>query len=90
MYCTAKTVKDNCDVLECRQCNFAAGKVMAKPVSSYEAHAWQIFREQCFQLFLVEIKLLGREHGAADIWWPGPAALLAPLGLIVMIDGEGH
>lgn len=63
---------------------------MAKPVSSYEAHAWQIFREQCFRLFLVEIKLLGREHGAADIWWPGPAALLAPLGLVIMIDGEGH
>ena len=88
--CTAKTVKDNPAVLNCRQCMHAAGQKIGRPVSSYEARAWQVFTETCAGPLLVEIRLLGQKHAPADLYYPFEAGTQTVLDLLIMIDGEGH
>ena len=88
--CNAKSVKDNPNILNCRQCLYAAGEPTGRPVSSHEAYAWQVFRLACSGPLLVEIRLLGRNHAAADLYYPFDAKAEMLLDLMIMIDGEGH
>ena len=39
---------------------------------------------------LVEVKLLGQKHAAADLYYPFEVGPETVLDLMIMIDGEGH
>ena len=75
--------------LHCRQCRQSAGMMLSKPVSSHEEVAWRILRSCFLGPILVEVKILGKRYGAAEIWLPW-SANGQRLDLIVMIDGEMH
>ena len=78
--------------LDCRQCDFHAGKELANPVSAHEVEAWALV-DFCFDgPILIETSVLGGKYGLTDIWLPywGEDHHGAPLDLIIMIDGQGH
>lgn len=75
--------------LKCRQCSHYKGEVQLKPVSKHEAEAWQVVLERFTAPMLVEIWVLGKHWGAADIWLPWHEDG-SGLDLIIMIDGEKH
>ena len=88
--CTAKTVKDNPKVLNCRQCRHAAGLAVGRKVSRYEAQAWRDFYTVCAGPLVVEAYLVGSKPGAADMWWPCEEAAGLRTNLVIAVDGEGH
>lgn len=75
--------------LHCRQCRHSAGLMLRKPVSSHEELAWLITRSCFLGPILVEVKILGKRYGAADIWLPW-STNGQRFDLIIMIDGEMH
>lgn len=93
-YRTPKDIKDKDNAesgtgLRCRQCSHNRGMVQPKPVSTHEAAAWQVVKELFKFHMLVEIRTLGGNWGAADIWLPWlPSG--QRIDLIIMIDGEKH
>ena len=91
---TPKAVKDKDNAeagsgLQCRQCCHAHGQRLRKPVSRHEADAWQVISARFTGQILVEIRILGKNWGAADVWLPW-LANGQRLDLIIMIDGEKH
>lgn len=75
--------------LRCRQCSHNRGALQPKPVSKHEALAWQAVSDNFRAPMLVEIWVLGKNWGAADIWLPW-LENGQQLDMILMIDGEKH
>lgn len=93
-YQTPKAIKDKDNKqlgtgLRCRQCSHNNGEQLPKPVSQHEASAWRAVSTAFRAALLVEIRVLGGNWGAADIWLPW-LENGQRLDLIIMIDGDKH
>lgn len=75
--------------LRCRICDYLEGRHKGRPISQHEVYAWAILHARLKCRICVEIKVLGKQYGAADIWLPfSPAG--SRIDLVIMIDGEHH
>lgn len=89
---TERELEEPGAALTCRQCSYHRGEELPQPVSRHEVHAWQILTAHFsadILYVLVEVRVLGGNWGAADIWLPWSASGTR-LDLIIMIDGEKH